>query len=376
MLDPGDPSDPSDPSDPHAPTTPTTPTAGQSPTDQKRSHSRFCKPNQHELPSSPRHCRHSPFQHVQPTQNFQRSPSAQQGNTGPIHYSRNHLNDHSVDKPLPPPPNVSASPKPLGNLHTLNTPNNLDTPNTPTTTPKLTLRSRFNTDPAPTSGKLPHPERQPIKIPASQHVAAEVSLKARSSGFPREKPSQYHSTTGDLWPILDTTLHTGTSRTHQPGSSCTRAQDSSADHPLAVNLQRSEQRASCGVTQGPSDYELFIRRAQEQDRHYREQLLRFLPGRLKDDSQKAKKYRSAAHVFSWQRTATKRQQQEQDVRRSWQAGEQARQNPATASRRNSDNGPFTSGGLRRKGSRSSLSSIKQAIAHYIKPPRPPSAHDE
>ena len=356
VLGPGDP-DPSGHSDhPSDPRAPTTPTASQSPTGQPRLHSRLSKSYQH-------------------ARNSQRSPSSrtQQDSSGTISHSRKRLSNNGVDKPLPPAPDVTTPPSPL---NTLTSPKSPNTPITTTTSPKLTLRSRFNTGPVPTSGSIPHAERPRIKIPASQHVASEVSPTALSPSFPREKSSPYHATTGDRWPILDAALDITPSRSAQPGPSSARAQDS-AVHASTDSAQHGEQRSSDEHAQeGPSDYELFIRRAQEQDRHYREQLLRFIPGRSKDNTQKAKKHSSAPRGFSWQRTAAKRQQQEQDVRRSWQAGEQARPNPATAAWRNSDAGLVTSGALRRKGSRSSLSSIKQAIAHYIKPPRPPSAQDD
>ena len=348
--------------DPHT-AAPTMTQTGQTPTGQTRLHSRRSnnsrKSNQH--PQTAQESRHSHLRLAQHGDAVGPSPSAVQAARS---------GNNAVDKPLPPPPNVttspSLSPSPISPLKNLHTPNARSIP------PKLTLRSRFNTGPGPTSppGNILYAGNQSNKVSPSQHVAAEVSptaFTARPPGSPREKTTHYHSTTGDRWPFLDA-LESAPDPAPPRPSQQRSSGPSGAEKEQRVFPEKEQE--------GPSDYELFIQRAQEADHHYREQLLRFIPRRSKDGAEKTKQRSSAPRMFSWQRVVAKRQQQEQDQRRSWQAGEHTEQHPAATAWRKSDAGPVTPGGLRRKGSRSSLSSIKQAIAHYIKPPRPASARNE
>ena len=367
------------PDDPHA-AAPTMAQTGQTPTGQTRLHSRLSnksrKSHQHP-PSSPRHSQHPQTpegsRHVQHSRHSHQDVSEHGDAVGPSPSAAQatRSSNNAVDKPLPSPPNVttpaSLSPSPISPLKNLNPPNARSIP------PKLTLRSRFNTGPGPTSppGNILYAGNQPNKGSPSQHVAAEVSptaLTARPPGSPPEKSTYYHPTTGDRWPFLDAAPES------TPGSAPLRSSQQRSSVPSGV--ETGQKVFPEEEQEGPSDYELFIRRAQEADRHYREQLLRFIPRRSKDGAEAPKQRSSAPRMFSWQRAVAKRQQQEQDQRRSWQAGEHAEQHPVATAWRKSDAGPVTPGGLRRKGSRSSLSSIKQAIAHYIKPPRPPSARDE
>lgn len=309
---------------------------------------------------------------------------------------------HDIDKPLPPPPRTVII---SSTLNLTPTPAPAPAPTlTPTPVPALkpTLRSRFNTGPA--SGQASEIEI-PRVVFVPHHVDPDLSITAVLSP-PREKTTHYRPATGDLWPFLD--MATSPSRKPQRASSGKvkdhhQQQEDDEEEPT-TSRGRGEQKVLTqdrrgevesenkgqqeeAIEERPSDYELFVQQAREKDRHYREQLLRVFSrhGARDGDSsaQKKKKQRDPdrPRVFSWQRAAAKRQQEEEGggdgggggVRRSWGAGEtvQSHQNPS-GKKRHSDIGPSNSGGgLRRKGSMSSLSSIGKALANYIKPPKSP-----
>ncbi len=263
----------------------------------------------------------------------QSDQSDQSDQKTPLRYPQRLNNGNNKPLPLPPPPALT-------------------TPTIPK--PKPTLRSRFSTE--PTSGN-----RLETEILGFQHVASDSSGAAPSRRG--KKVSYYHSTTGDQWPRLDLDPP-------PPPLRDATAQGRTPTRHHAVDVEEGKRRESSEDHAGPSDYELFIRRAQEEDRHYREQLLRKFSRRSRGDDVHRIKHRDpGTRVFSWQRAASKRQP-EMDTRQSWGGGGQP-QKP-TIGRRNSDVGRL----LKRKGSLSSLSSIKQAIVHYIRPPRSPKAPKE
>ncbi|RYP82342.1 hypothetical protein DL770_005601 [Monosporascus sp. CRB-9-2] len=267
------------------------------------------------------------------------------GNTTSRRPQRQSVSD---SKPLPPPPD--AAPR----------------------NPKPTLRSRFNKGSESGNGLEPDRPRKPF-VP--QHAATDFSRMPLS---PRDTATYVHDppTKGDRRSIP----HPAPPAPAQ-GDLFVRGRISSGhcaayikdDDPKRATREEPEE------PEGPSDYELFIQQAQEEDRHYREQLLRVMSQRSRTEAQPIRHPDLSTGVFSWQRTAAKRRKAEEQ-RRTW-GGESSSQT-LPRERRNSDAGPSSrdgdggdTSGLRKSGSRrASLSNIKKTIANYIKPPKPPSTH--
>ncbi|RYP08175.1 hypothetical protein DL765_008875 [Monosporascus sp. GIB2] len=251
-------------------------------------------------------------------------------------------------KPLPPPPDAAP------------------------TNSKPTLRSRFNKGSGPGNPLEPNGPRKPF-VP--KHAATDFSRMHLSL---RDAATYFHNppTKSDRRSIP----HPAPSAPAQ-GDFSVRGRISSG-HCAAYIKDDGPKRATREEPEGPegpSDYELFIQQAQEEDRHYREQLLRIMSQRTGTEAQPIRHPDLSTGVFSWQRTTSKRRKDEEQ-RRTW-GGESPSQN-LPGERRNSDAGPSSrdgdggdGSGLRKRGSRrASLSNIKKTIANYIKPPRPPSTH--
>ncbi|RYP47214.1 hypothetical protein DL768_006690 [Monosporascus sp. mg162] len=267
------------------------------------------------------------------------------GNTTSRRPQRQSVGD---SKPLPPPPDAAS------------------------TNPKPTLRSRFNKGSG--SGNALESDR-PRKSFVPQHAATDFSRMPLS---PRDTATYIHDppTKSDRRSIP----HPAPPAPAQ-GDFFVRGRISSG-HCAAYIKDEDPKRATREEPEepeGPSDYELFIQQAQEEDRHYREQLLRIMSQRTQTEAQPIRHPDLSTGVFSWQRTAAKRRKAEEQ-RRTW-GGESPSQN-LPKERRNSDAGPSSrdgnrgdTSGLRKRGSRrASLSNIKKTIANYIKPPKPPSTH--
>ncbi|RYP61691.1 hypothetical protein DL771_010042 [Monosporascus sp. 5C6A] len=269
------------------------------------------------------------------------------GNTTSRHSQQQSV---SISKPLPPPPDATP------------------------TNPKPTLRSRFNNGPGP--GNALEPDR-PRKSFVPQHAATDFSRMPLS---PRETATYVHDppTKRDRRSIP----HPAPLAPAQ-GDFFARGRISSGHCAAYIKDDNSKRatREEPEESQGPSDYELFIQQAQEEDRHCRDPLLRIMSQRTRTEAQPIRHPDLSTGVFSWQRTAAKRRK-DGEQRRTW-GGESPSQN-LHRERRNSDAGPSSrdggggdTSGLRKRGSRrASLSNIKKTIANYIKPPKPPSVHKE
>ncbi|RYO94929.1 hypothetical protein DL766_001232 [Monosporascus sp. MC13-8B] len=265
-------------------------------------------------------------------------------------------------KPLPPPPDAAAP-----------------------TNPKPTLRSRFNKGSGSGSGSGSSNALEPDgprKSFVPKHAATDFSrmpLSLRDTATYSHNPPTKSDRRSIPRPAQPAPAQPAPAR----GDFFVRGRISSG-HCAAYIKDDGPKRATREEPEepeGPSDYELFIQQAQEEDRHCREQLLRIMSQRTRTDAQPIRHPDLSTGVFSWQRTATKRRK-DGEQRRTW-GGESPSQN-LPGERRNSDAGPSSrdgdggdGSGLRKRGSRrASLSNIKKTIANYIKPPRPPSTHKE
>lgn len=208
---------------------------------------------------------------------------------------------------------------------------------------KVNLKSRFNrTEQAPAAISTRTQSRERSSR-MSQHEAAELSLRTRSK-----------FTTANEVPAQKGSRPTSRVRTKEHVHIISAIPDSYEPH---VEIHDGSEDDS-------SDYQKFVQRAIEDDRRQRE-LWRTLT------SQNTYKVVAEATVpppkpgiFSWQRSAAKKQKEEEQ-RRSFAGEGQLYGFPASE----------TSCELSRKSSRASSrlsrrSSIKQMILDYIKPPQP------